>query len=414
MKRWITYVVVFMAFISCNNGLKREKPELDGYYLKPTEQIDKIPLTRAEEGFVEAGNEFAGKLARKVWEIQNNKGSFLVSPLSVQYVLGMAGNGADGSVAQQMAQALGYEGTDAVNVFCNKLITHLPMVDTTVTLALANALLARDICPLNRELAATLEEAYEASVESMSFQNPKAVVDRVNVWCREHTYGRIDRILEEILPDAVLYLMNAIYFSGNWMYPFKTSDTKMQKFQTLSGKKANVRMMHRNVSGSYEETQAYQKISLPYGRGKYLMNVLLPKEGVDIPSLLGEVSGLPVLGMARDVKLSFPKFESELFMDLAPLLFEMGVPEGSYDKLLAPGTTNNPIMINRILHKANITVDEGGTEAAAVTVAEFVAMGSGPTLPPSPVEFTADHTFIYTITETTSGVILFVGVFDGN
>ena len=142
---------------------------------KPTEQIDRVPLTRAEQGFVQAGNAFAWKLAADVWKTEREKGSLILSPLSVQYALGMLGNGASGETAARIAKVLGYEGREAVNAFCAKLMADLPKVDTTVTLALANAVLADERFSFNPD--------FRAAVEAPMMRRWRVCPSRIRTWC---------------------------------------------------------------------------------------------------------------------------------------------------------------------------------------------------------------------------------------
>ena len=119
--------------LSCNKTSGVEDPEAGlPPFPKAAHEIDRVPLTRAEEAFVQAGNQFSWKLTKKVWD-NGEKKSIILSPLSVQYALGMLGNGADAETSAQLAAVLGYEGTDAINEFCAKLIETLPQVDTSVT-----------------------------------------------------------------------------------------------------------------------------------------------------------------------------------------------------------------------------------------------------------------------------------------
>ena len=130
--------------LSCSKTPDIQDPEAGlPPFPKAEHEIDRVPLTRAEEAFVQAGNQFAWKLTKKVWD-EGEKKSLILSPLSVQYALGMLGNGADAETAAQLASVLGYEGTDAINEFCAKLIETLPQVDTSVTLALADGVLVNE------------------------------------------------------------------------------------------------------------------------------------------------------------------------------------------------------------------------------------------------------------------------------
>ena len=410
---FLTAAACLSLSFSCNQAPEVPDPEAGlAPFPKPSEQIDRVPLTRAEEGFVQAGNEFAWRLTRKVWEADQDRKGIILSPLSVQYALGMLGNGANAQVAARLAEVLGYEGTDAINAFCAKMMESLPAVDTSVTLALANGVLVNNKYTLKAPFKAAVEGCYDALVESMSFSDPDAVKKYVNDWCNKHTFGRIPEVLDDVDPFSFMYLMNAIYFNARWTNPFDKSQTKSESFKTLSGQNIKVGMMHMEIKEtySYSETESCQILSLPYGKGRYYMTIYLPKTKDGIASLLEDRGQFTYSGLSN-VKLSLPSFKTDYTTDLKSFLAGMGLPLGPYNELAE--NVDGPSEISKVIHKATITVNETGSEAAAVTIVE---MRAGAILdPPKPrdVTFTADHPFFYTITENTSGVILFTGIYTG-
>ena len=114
MHRLFGWAVALLALtLSCNKTPDIQDPE-DGLprFPKSATQIDRVPLTRAEQAFVQAGNEFAWRLTKKVWDGDSEKKSLIMSPLSVQYALGMVGNGADAKVAAQKALDKGVKKPD--------------------------------------------------------------------------------------------------------------------------------------------------------------------------------------------------------------------------------------------------------------------------------------------------------------
>ena len=394
--------------LSCSKTPGIEDPEAGlPPFPKAAHEIDRVPLTRAEQAFVQAGNQFAWKLTKKVWD-DSEKKSFIISPLSVQYALGMLGNGAYAEIAAQLASVLGYEGTDAINEFCAKLIETLPQVDTSVTLALADGVLVNDRFTPKAPFKSAVETYYDALVESMSFADDKAVMKYVNDWCEKHTYGRIKDVLKEVDPAAVMYLMNAIFFHADWTSAFDKSATRNENFRNLAGTTAKVGMMHQTLDASYGENDFCQAVSLPYGNGKFALTVYLPKKSDGLMAV-PEAKQLPWMSETCHVILSLPRFETETTVEMKDLLAGMGLPVGPYTELVE----NDSAVISRVIHKANITVNETGTEAAAVTVIEMKYTSAGPDPEPRTVKFTADHPFLYTISETTSGVILFTGLYNG-
>ena len=409
MHRFLGWAVALLALtLSCNKTPVVPDPE-DGLppFPKAAHEIDRVPLTRAEQGFVQAGNEFAWRLTKTVWE-NSKKKSLILSPLSVQYALGMLGNGADEAVAARLAEVLGYEGTDAINAYCAKLIETLPQVDTSVTLALANGILANDRFKVKAPFKSAVETYYDALVESMSFSNDQAVMNYVNDWCEKHTYGRIKDVLKEVDPAALMYIMNAIFFHADWKTPFEKANTKSQNFQTLAGGTVKVGMMHQTLDATYGENDFGQAVTLPYGNGKFVITLYLPAADDGLKAM-PDSRQLPRTGEQCHVILSLPGFKTESTVEMKSLLASMGLPVSGYSELVE----NNDAEISKVIHKANITVNETGTEAAAVTVIEMRYGSAGPDIEPRTVTFTADHPFLYAISEITSGAILFTGVYTG-
>ena len=410
MHRLIGWALALLALaLSCNKTPDIQDPE-DGLppFPKAETEIDGVSLTRTEQGFVQTGNAFAWRLTKEVWDGNPDKKSLILSPLSVQYALGMLGNGADADLAAKLAEVLGYEGTDAINAFCAKLIETLPQVDLSVTLALANGVLVNDRFTPKPPFQSAVETYYGALVKSMSFSDGSAVIRYVNDWCEKHTYGRIKDVLKDMDPSAIMYLMNAIYFNADWSTKFDKAATRDESFQKLSGGSVKVGMMHQTLDALYGENDFAQVVNLPYGNGKYSLTVYLPKKK-DALAALPEPKTLPVPQEKCRVILSLPRFKTDYTVEMKGLLAGMGLPLGPYTELVE----NDAAEVSKVIHKATITVDETGTEAAAVTVVEMRLTSVGPDHEPRTVTFTADHPFLYAITEGTSGAILFTGVYTG-
>ena len=397
-----------LAF-SCDKTPDIQDPE-DGLprFPKPATQIDRVPLTRAEQAFVQAGNEFAWRLTKKVWDGESEKKSLIMSPLSVQYALGLLGNGANAELSAKLAEVLGYEGTEAINEYCAKLIETLPQVDTSVTLALANGVLVNDRFTPKAPFKSAVETYYDALVESMSFSDGEAVIKYVNDWCEKHTYGRIKDVLKEMDPAALMYIMNAIYFNADWTTPFDKAKTRDENFQKLAGGSVKVGMMRQTLDAVYGENDYGQVVNLPYGNGKYFLTVYLPRQKAALTEI-PDAKQLPLAAEHCHVILSLPRFKTDYTVEMKALLAGMGLPVLPYTELVE----NEVAEVSKVIHKATITVNETGTEAAAVTVIEMRVNSAGPGSEPRTVTFTADHPFLYTITEGTSGAILFTGVYTG-
>ena len=419
MKRALLLALSALSCLACGTSGRVQQqtaPPEDPAPAARIEPITRVALTDAEKARVEAANAFALNLLKEVYGKKAE--SIVLSPLSVQYALGMVNNGACGETEREISSVLGQEGRDSLNAFCRHLLTDLPRVDTTVTLSIANGIILNDRYSLKQPFKKAVERDYDAMVEEMSFADDKAVLGKVNGWCAEKTRGKITEILSDVSADAILFALNAVYFKGNWADAFEKKYTREEDFTTARGKKIKVQMMHKEDKFSYGENDRFQRLALPYGNGKYAMEVLLPK-GDNMPEFLDYLSVTPWKDLKPSayplptVIVSFPRFQTETYRKLNDPLTDLGMVRAFTDGAQFFDMVNEAdAKISRVLHKARIEVEETGTVAAAVTAVEMVRLTAIPN-PPRPKVFRADRPFVYFITERTSGAILFSGVYTG-
>jgi serpin B len=107
------------------------------------------------------------------------------------------------------------------------------------------------------------------------------------------------------------------------------------------------------------------------------------------------------------VDLTMPRFEFDSEFSLKDTLTDMGMTDAfSPDDADFSGMTrDSELFIADVVHKAFVSVDEAGTEAAAAT-AVVIPVGDG--FEP-PVEVTVDRPFIFLIRDIETGAILFIG-----
>jgi serpin B len=358
---------------------------------------------------------------------KESKGSFVCSPLSLQMALAMTANGAEGETQQEMLDVLGYghEGMGALNAYAHILLEQLPALDLDVTLKMADALLATDRYPLKESFRKVLREYYYAPATSMSFDDKSKVLAQVNEWARRNTDGLIDPMLEDVDPNAVAFLMNALYFKAKWeggdLNPMFNSDfTREDAFYKAGGSTVKVPFMSTSRYLPYVDKGNYEVVALPYASGKFFFYILLPKakDGLDaLVEALPEISWNQLISnMEKDaeVHLQMPKFEVSGDFLLNGALKALGMrrafdgKEAQFDGMFDGPTPG--FYISRVLQKAKMTVAEWGTEAGAVTVVEMTEKSS---LPGKVISFVADHPFVFVIGEQESGTILFEGVYQG-
>ena len=415
----------FTCIISCSDiDSVKVKDPITISSPSPTEQITKVTLSDMQSGYVEAGNTMSFKFLKEIYCGEN----LICSPLSLQYAIAMAANGASGETLQEIIDFLGYgeEGIDALNEYSKTLLEQLPAVDLDVTLKVTDALLVNDDFPLLPSFKKTVEESFYAAVDNMDFSDPQQIAARINEWAKRNTNGFIDKVIEpsEISADAVAYIMNALYFKAKWAGDeyspmFREEGTKSENFTLNDGKTTKAAMMRNTRYHEYAEMDGYKVLVLPYANRKFNMYILLPDEN-NIEGLIEKLQTsswtdiLANLKQDAEVHVKLPKFNIENKHNLNDALNGLGVrkafePASAEFKGMFTPKDDYYYWISKVIQKSRISVSEWGTEAGSVTVVEMDgATDAGPG--PKEVYFYADHPFVFIIGEETSGTILFEGV----
>ena len=430
---WLAAIVLSGAMLSCSAS---EEESIDLGEAKQVvnmiSEAQPIQLTEAQRVFANDNNSFTLNFLKTVNDVDKNGKSFIYSPLSITYVLGMVNDAAVGETEKELEQTLGFHegGIKAVNEYCKKLIDGLPKVDDKVTLNIANAIFVNKDYTLKQQFQQDTQTYYDATAESLDFSSPQTL-DHINGWCNKKTNGMIPTILDEVKPEMVSYLLNAIYFKADWASKFDQKNTKDEPFTTESGN-ITLPLMHQNVLISYLKNDTYSAVVIPYGSGLWNMTVLLPEEGKTTDDVIKEIAKSSVVNnrgwcetggnyfRGYEVDLKLPRFETDSDTDkldikdgLVGLMKKMGI-NLAFDSYLAeiPNMCELPVYIAMMRQKAKIKVNEEGSEAAAVTVAGMIEMSAMPMEYPK-ATFHANRPFVYVIQEASSGVILFIGKFTG-
>ena len=379
-----------------------------------------ISLNTKQQGYVQAGTTFAWKFLDKVDEHarQENEKTWFVSPLSLQIALGMLLNGAQNETAAEICRTLGYdEGETAeVNAWCKLMLEQLPKLDKKTDLTLANAIFYNKKLSLKGPFKDNVTSWYEAQLEALDFTQTTASANIINKWCDKQTKGMIPHVLDEVSPSALAYLVNALYFKSEWGEKFPKGKTGNETFTSEKGGKGKVKMMKLDgKTFSYGENDLCQAVCLPYGNGNYAMTVLLPRNGHtvrEVTASLIQDGDIRLWGRA-EVDLWLPRFETKYHIKLNDILCNLGMPR-SFDPSRADflAMCDKASHVDFVQQDAAIKVDEEGTEAAAVTVIGMELTAAFPHETPPKVVFHADHPFLYLITETSTGAVLFAGKYD--
>lgn len=373
-----------------------------------------IELSATQQNAVESNNRFAFRLYK---ELKTDE-SYVLSPLSVVYLMGMLNNGAAGQTREEINNTLGFDntGADGINALCNRLLTKMGSLDDNTTIHIANCIDVNKNYALKKEFKNTVQKQYLASVESLDFSNA-STLGKINGWCAQHTDGMIPKMIDEVDPSAVAYAMNAIFFKGKWKTPFDKELTQKADFTLANGNKKSVDMMAIEDRFLYAANDTYAALQLPYGNGSFAMTVVLPNEGKSIDNAVAAISSASWQAtmqtlVRQKVNVKLPRFETETSTPLNAPLSALGAPS-MFNAQTAqfPYLCNAPVYISKMFQKAKIEVNEEGTKAAAVTMG-IVSLTSVALPKPVP-QFHADRPFLYLITEQSTGTILFMGQYTG-
>jgi len=374
-----------------------------------TEDAKPLLLRIGLEKRVAQDNAFAFDLLKKTIEDSKETNVF-VSPLSVSIALGMAWNGANGHTKTEMGTALKMSGLTVadINEYYKVMQTNLPIIDPTTKLNIANSLWYRTNFPVKTDFLKVNYDYFNAEVRELDFAQAWAK-DTINNWCSSKTNKLIPTIIEKISQDAMMYLINAVYFKGIWRNKFDKKATTERDFTNELGNTVKVNMMYQKDTFGYYSDAIAQYLDMPYGNKAFSMTAILPQNNKTIADVLNNLTlenwnnTLSNL-IEREVILSFPRFKVENKFTLNQVLKNMGMPLAFTEFADFSNISDINLMISEVLHKTYVTVDEEGTEAAAVTSIGFETTS----MPDYPI-FTVDKPFIFVIREKSTGVILFIG-----
>ncbi len=376
----------------------------------------RIILTGKSAEILEADKEFGFELFREVYAL-NDEENLMISPLSVSCALGMTYNGADSTTLQAFEDVLHFDGltTEEINESYRDLMDQLVTLDDNVEFSIANSIWYRLGFEVLAEFIATNREYFDAGVQETDFSDP-ATLELINQWIEDKTNGKIRDMLDYIPADAVMYLINAIYFNAAWKYQFEKEDTYEGDFTLPDGSEHRADFMVVSGDFAYTSNEDFAAVELPYGNSTFSMVVMLPNTGNTVSDLVekldaGQWDSWFENPLLRGVRVEMPKFKYEFKGMLNDPLINLGLgvafQPGEADFSGINPEKGRELFISRVIHQTFIDVQEEGTEAAAATIVELrenSSAGGG-----SPVIFKADRPFLYCIKENSTGAVVFIG-----
>lgn len=419
----MTFVILGITFVSTGFGVLYLTPGLhpdprlpNAEKLEPKYNSENQVSYGGPADLPSANNHFAINFYSQV--SKNTSENIFFSPASIFTAFAITYEGAKGETADEMLQFFEFppdqqerklKFQSMLNGFKNSGIFGTD--NSPYILQMANALWIADHFEPRAEFIDTAKTYYDSKVDKVDFVS-NAGVNTINEWVKSQTQNKIEKLFEENSTDdlTALIITNAIYFKGEWVHQFKPEYTQQADFHLNDHEKVKVQMMDLDKPRLYyAENDLLQIIHLPYKGDKISMLVLLPKKVDGLQSLEDNLTLENLSQWNRSLEenmvgVYLPKFTSNTEYDLKEILQQMGmqIPFDS-NKADFSGIVKDQLYIDSAIHKAFVSVDEAGTEAAAATGIN-ARLQSGP-----PNTFRADHPFIFIIQDDSTGNILFIG-----
>ncbi|MBD2199181.1 MULTISPECIES: serpin family protein [Calothrix] len=404
--------VVLLGVLGCSQ-VNGDKSALAQSPAPNSESVLPKKTANPDTKLVKANNKFGFKLFSEVLKNESSDKNIFLSPSSVAIALAMTYNGASGSTQQAMAKTLELQGMNLaeINSAYSDLKQLLENPNSDVRLNIANSLWANKNAKFQSDFIQKNKDYYKAQVTNLDFQDASAP-NIINNWVKDNTQGKINKIVDNIDPNQMLFLINAIYFKGKWSNEFDKSQTATLPFNLASGQQKNHPMMSQDGDYRYQENAQFQAVSLPYGKdGKFSLYIFLPKQNSSLKSFYQTLNAenweqWMTQFRKREGSIRLPRFKTDYEVTLNDALKALGMGEAFSNKANFSGIGKN-LTISQVKHKTFVEVNEEGTEAAASTSVSIVATSA--VQKPEPFKMIVDRPFFCAIRDNQTGSVLFMG-----
>ncbi|MBR5805839.1 MAG: serpin family protein [Oscillospiraceae bacterium] len=400
MKRLLCLVMAVMILLTgCGrqgNSTQLSKPE------KPTEKLSFSQVENLSENVM--------NFSAKIFSHTAGENNSLVSPVSLLYALAMTANGADGQTLAEFEKLIDTD-MNKLNSYLAAFTTNMPQ-SSKAKLDMANAIWFRDNgFTANEDFLDINRNYYGAGVYTAPFDD--GTVKDINNFVKDATDGQIDKILDNIPPSTVMYLLNALSFDGEWEEKYKKEQIHDGTFTAYDGSIQTVKMMY-SQENRYIEDENTTGFTKDYKGGNYRFVALLPDENTDIIDYVKALTGEKLTNLLNTqsctVDVGIPQFESNYAAEMKDILTDMGLgsffnPVGAdFSKL---GSAQYNLYVSSVIHKTTLTLDDNGTKAAAITL---VSQNEGAAAPPEDLKTVVlDRPFVYMIVESQTDIPVFIG-----
>lgn len=391
-KRWLLLLSV-PIYLSCSNS--------DIEVPMQAESLT-IELNAQQRSIRDMGNDFANNLLIHASEEDKN---VLLSPISLQFILGMTANGTNEKAYDELVNVLGLSdySLEELNDYHQTMIAGLSEKVENVDFSLGNAIWVQDGFSVKDLFIANMKDYYDASINNIDFTNTEDAQVKIDEWAYKTTNSTIKNLQLPLTASTKLVLNNACFFKGKWSSPFDEKNTQQRSFYGEGGDVASVQFMQSKKSMSYLQGDGYEQIFMSF-EGGFSMSFVLPQKGCNLEDILPEVNWIAPKNLREvTVDLKLPKFKMELIRNLNLVLQEMGIKE-IYNSGSLPNLAND-LAVSLIQQNISIGIDESGVKASATTSGTIHPSANVSSV----VSFDLNRPFAFAIRENSSKTLLFIG-----
>ncbi|TCO60424.1 serpin family protein [Caldanaerobacter subterraneus] len=401
----IVSITMFMNMSGCSFSTSKVQAAnlMEGIKANPVSEKN------IDEKFIYNTADFSIELFKNSIDDKENS---LISPLSAMLALAMTANGADNETLAQMEKALEKDiSIEDLNKYLYTYMKKLPNEEKS-KLTIANSIWFKenDFMP-SKDFLQIIADYYKADIFKAAFDS--STVSDINNWVKSKTNGMIDKILNKIDPEDVMYLINAVAFDAEWETVYEKASVHEDIFTDVYGNRQKVEFMNSEENLYIEEENAVGFVK-PYAKNHYSFVAILPDENIFVNEYIKTLTGQKFIDLIKNAKItlvraSLPKFKYEYTIKMNETLESLGMtdaflPDKADFSKLGKSDIGN-LYISEVLHKTFISVDELGTKAGAVTSVDITAAGI-------PVNFKTvklNRPFIFAIIDNSTNLPIFIG-----
>ena len=337
--------------------------------------------------------------------------NIIISPLSLDELLAVIANGADGNTLTQINDAMGIEDVSAENVSgaYSKLNDYFTAFGPKFTIKNNHSVWIDTKFKPKSDFNIKNRNALKAEIRNTSLAVENTRTD-MNLLCTRNTNNSIkDAFTKPLSQDSKIILVNTFLFQGTWKYPFDSDVTRLQEFTNADGSKSKIMMMQNEFEYQAFVGDRIDLLRIPYVNGNVYMEVYLPHKGENLDDCMRSLTRKQDFQMRKNatkqkVALDMPRVELKCVTDFKEPLQQMGMTDAFSSEAVLSGISDNSPQITDIKQITCVKISEEGAPAASIR--ERV---KDMDLTQAPLFFTINRPFFFTIREHKSGTILFMG-----